>query len=64
MGAHAIVGVALAVTQGALTEDVIDETVVRLLCMTGIGETEAINLANRPRPPLPAETTHTSQRLK
>ena len=64
MGAHAIVGVALAVTQGALPEDVIDETVVRLLCMTGIGEMEAINLANRPRPPLPAESTPASHRLK
>jgi AcrR family transcriptional regulator len=56
MASHAIVGVSLAVTQGTLPEFVKDETVVRLLCMTGIGETEAINLAGRPRPPLPAES--------
>lgn len=55
MAAHAIVGVSLAVTQGGLPETVKDETVVRLLCMTGIGEAEAINLANRPRPALPPE---------
>ena len=64
MAAHAIVGVSLAVTHGTLPEDVIDETVVRLLCMAGIGEAEAINLANRPRPPLPAEAAITSHRLR
>jgi AcrR family transcriptional regulator len=55
MAAYAIVGVCLAVTQDELPESVKDETVVRCLCMTGIGEAEAIELANRPRPDLPPE---------
>ena len=41
---------------GALGACVIDETVVRLLCMTGVGEAEARELANRPRPALPPES--------
>lgn len=53
MAAHAIVGVALAVTSGTLPEAAIAECVVRLLCMTGIGLDEAQDLAQRPRPPLP-----------
>jgi AcrR family transcriptional regulator len=57
MACHAVVGVSLAVTQDKLPDSVKDETVVRLLCMTGIGEDEANNLARRPRPPLPAETS-------
>jgi AcrR family transcriptional regulator len=64
MSCHAIVGVSLAVTQDVLPDTVIDETVVRLLCMTGIGETEAINLAGRARPPLPPETSVPEHRLK
>lgn len=54
MATSAIVGVALAVTTGTLPETVIDECVVRLLCMTGLGRDEAIDLARRPRPALPA----------
>jgi AcrR family transcriptional regulator len=54
MASHAIVGVALAVTTGALAETVIDECVIRLLCMTGIGLDEAQDLAARPRPALPS----------
>ncbi|MEZ5728091.1 MAG: helix-turn-helix domain-containing protein [Burkholderiaceae bacterium] len=53
MATHAIVGVALAVTTDALPSTVVDETVVRLLCMTGIGRDEAIELASRHRPDLP-----------
>lgn len=53
MAAHAIIGVALAVTKGERAPDVIQETVVSLLCMTGIGRNEAIRLAARPRPSLP-----------
>lgn len=53
MATHAIVGVALAVTNDELPETVVDETVVRLLCMTGIGRDEAVDLANRERPALP-----------
>lgn len=54
MACHVIVGVALAVTQNDLPETVVDETVVRLLCMPGTGRSEAIELANRERPPLPS----------
>lgn len=53
MATHAIVGVALAVTNDELPGSVVDETVVRLLCMTGIGRDEALDLANRERPALP-----------
>lgn len=55
MTTHAIVGVALAITQETLPASAIQKTVVRLLCMTGIGEAEANELANRARPELPAE---------
>ena len=53
MAAHSIMGVALAVTTGEMRVSVLDETVVGLLCMTGIGREEAIELAARPRPALP-----------
>ena len=53
MACHAIVGVALAVTQETLSPEVVDETVIRLLCMTGIGLDEARDLAMRERPALP-----------
>lgn len=55
MATYSIVGVSLAVTRGDLPHSVIQETVVRLLCATGIGEAEAIELAARPRPALPRE---------
>ena len=55
MATYAIVGVALAVTNDELPVTVIDETVIRLLCMTGIGREEATELAMRHRPSLPKE---------
>jgi AcrR family transcriptional regulator len=55
LATHAIVGVSLAITTGQLPPTVIDETVVRLLCMTGIGEEGARELAARPRPALGPE---------
>ncbi|MFD2053153.1 TetR/AcrR family transcriptional regulator [Mesorhizobium calcicola] len=55
MASYAIVGVSLAITKEHLPPSLIDETVVRLLCMTGIGEAEAKDLASRPRPALPPE---------
>lgn len=55
MATHAIVGVSLAINAGALAEDKMDETVVGLLCMTGIGADAARELASRPRPQLPPE---------
>jgi AcrR family transcriptional regulator len=54
MAAHAIMGAALAVTGGEMSDAIIDETVIALMCMTGIGRDEAVDLAMRPRPPLPA----------
>jgi AcrR family transcriptional regulator len=56
LAAYSIVGACLAVTQGVLPESAKDEIVVRCLCMTGIGITEAIELANRSNPPLPPES--------
>lgn len=53
MAAHAIMGVALSVTQGTLPRSVLDETVISLLCMTGLARDEAIDLATRERPSLP-----------
>jgi AcrR family transcriptional regulator len=55
MAAHAIVGSSLAITQGEIPAESVDDIVVSILCMTGIGNTEATELANRNRPPLPTE---------
>lgn len=56
LATYAIVGVSLAVTTGMLPQSSLDETVVVLLCMTGIGIDVARELAERrdsgsPRPP-------------
>lgn len=55
MTCHAIVGVALAITKGELPFEATDEAVVRLLCMAGIGVSDAAELAARPRPSLGQE---------
>lgn len=55
MAAHAIIGGCLAVTNGDFPPAAVEEMVVRILCMTGVGEAEAIDLASRERPPLPLE---------
>lgn len=55
MASFAIVGVCLSITKGELAPAVVDETVIRLLCMTGIGASEAQELAARPRPALSPE---------
>ena len=55
LATHAIVGISLAITTGQLPAAAIDETVVSLLCMTGIGEESARELAARPRPALGPE---------
>lgn len=55
MATHAIVGVSLAITTGTLSEEKIQETVIRLLCMTGLGAATAAEIAARPRPPLGPE---------
>ena len=58
LATHAIVGVSLAITTGLLPASVIDETVVSLLCMTGIGEAAARELAARPRPTIEPERSN------
>lgn len=55
LACYAIVGVSLAIVQGEMSPDAIEPAVVRLLCMAGFGEAEAVELARRPRPPLSAE---------
>jgi AcrR family transcriptional regulator len=55
MAAHAIVGSCLAITQGNFPPESVEDIVVNILCMTGIGFMEAQELAKRPRPPLPLE---------
>jgi AcrR family transcriptional regulator len=57
LACYAIIGAGLAITRRSLPKSTTQETVVRLLCMTGIGEAEAIDLANRPCPPLPSENS-------
>ncbi|PRD68312.1 TetR/AcrR family transcriptional regulator [Malikia spinosa] len=52
--AHAIVGIGLAITTDAVPLASVEAIVVRLLCMTGIGADLAVELAQRPRPALPA----------
>jgi AcrR family transcriptional regulator len=51
---HAIVGIGLAITTEAVPSSSIDQIMVRLLCMTGIGSEAAIELSTRPRPMLRA----------
>ncbi|MFC2970285.1 TetR/AcrR family transcriptional regulator [Acidimangrovimonas pyrenivorans] len=55
LSTHAIVGVSLAITHGDLARSVVDETVIRLLCMAGVDVPTATELARRPCPPLPPE---------
>lgn len=53
MACYAIVGISLTVTNDEFPDSVVEETVVSLICMTGIGREEAVELANRDRPNLP-----------
>jgi AcrR family transcriptional regulator len=55
MAAHAIVGACLAISHGDFPLETVEDIVVLVLCMTGIGEAEAMELAKRERPPLPLE---------
>jgi AcrR family transcriptional regulator len=64
MAAHAIVGSCLAINHDEFLPDAIEEIVVRTLCMTGIGEAEAIDLATRERPPLPIEGSVSNRKKK
>jgi AcrR family transcriptional regulator len=64
MAAHAIVGACLAITNEEFPPQSVEDIVVSVLCMTGIGEAEAIELANRERPPLPTEGSITNRKIK
>jgi AcrR family transcriptional regulator len=64
MAAHAIVGGCLSITQGDFSASAVEEILVRTLCMTGIGEAEAVELANRERPPLPIEGSIANRKSK
>lgn len=55
LASFAIIGASRGITQGILPISAIEETVVRLLCMNGLSEAEAVELARRPRPKLPPE---------
>jgi AcrR family transcriptional regulator len=62
LATHAVVGVSLAITNEQLPPTAIDETVVCLLCMTGIGADAAWELAQRPRPALDPESEPSPRR--
>jgi AcrR family transcriptional regulator len=55
LACYAIVGVSVAIAQGELPVSAIEPAVVRMLCMAGLTEAEAVELAGRPRPPLSPE---------
>ncbi len=56
LACYAIVGVSVAIAQGEMPASAIEAAVVRLLCMAGLTESDAVELARRPRPPLAPET--------
>lgn len=49
---HALIGACLGITTGQMPASIAEQVIVRLLCMTGIGLNEAVELAARPRPEL------------
>ena len=55
LACYAMVGVSFAIVQQDMAADVIEPAVVRLLCMAGLAEADAVELARRPRPPLAPE---------
>jgi AcrR family transcriptional regulator len=64
LASFAIIGASRAVTLGTFPASAIEETIVRLLCMNGMSEDEAIELAGRPRPALPPEPPLKSEKTK
>lgn len=50
---HAIIGASLAITSGNLPASAKNQVIARLLCMTGIDNDGAVDLAARPLPDLP-----------
>ncbi len=55
LACYAMVGISVAIAQGEMPTSVIEAAVVRLLCMAGLSEADAVELARRPRPPLSPE---------
>ena len=55
MACYAIVGISLAIARGDTPYAAIEPAVARLLCMAGLSEADAAELARRPRPPLAPE---------
>jgi AcrR family transcriptional regulator len=55
LACYAIVGVSVAIVQGEMGPSAIEPAVVRLLCMAGLQEADAVELASRPRPRLAPE---------
>lgn len=55
LACYAIVGVSVAITRGEMEPEVVEPSVVRLLCMAGLSEADATALARKPRPELPPE---------
>jgi AcrR family transcriptional regulator len=55
LACYAIVGVSVAIVRGEMSADAIEPAVVRMLCMAGLAEADAVALARRPTPPLPVE---------
>ena len=55
LACYAMVGISLAIAQGEMPTSMIEPAVVRLLCMAGLSEEDALALARRPRPSLPPE---------
>jgi AcrR family transcriptional regulator len=64
LACFAMIGASSAINQGILSKAAIDETVVRLLCMNGVSEAEANELASRPCPPLPPENAITKLKIR
>lgn len=52
--AWAIVGISKAICDDVMDATQLDEAVANLLCMAGLGRTDAVALAGKPPPPLPA----------
>ncbi len=64
LASYAIIGASRAMTQSVFTPAAVDEIVVRMLCLNGLSQAEATELANRPRPPLPPESSIQEHKLK
>ena len=55
LACYAIVGVSVTILRGEMPASAIEPAVARLLCMAGLAEADALELARRPRPALAPE---------